>query len=78
MITMSSVSDEGKRVSNLIINGAVIGLNAISTSKVASMVFPKALPTPRLAFALYDLAMDIIYLSIGRYISFSNLKAFFL
>ena len=61
------MSDEGKRVANLVINGAVIGLTAISASKFASMVFPKALPTPRLAFAPYDLAIDIVYLSLGRY-----------
>ena len=62
------MSDKGKRVSNLLINGAVIGLTAISASKLASMVFPKALPNPRLAFVPYDLAMDIIHLSIGRYL----------
>ena len=62
------MSDEGKRVSNLLINGTVIGLTAISASKVASMMFPKALPTPRLTFSPYDLSMHIIYLSIGRYL----------
>ena len=62
------MSDEGKRITSLVIDGAVIGLTAVTASKVFSMLFPKALPIPRLAFAPYDLTMDIVYLSLGRHL----------
>ena len=62
---MSAVSDEGKRVSNLAINGAVIGLTAISLSKLSTAVLPKALPATKLSFAPCDLTMNIMFLSVG-------------
>ena len=68
------MSDEGKRITSLVIDGAVIGFTAVTASKVVSVLFPKALPIPRLAFAPYDLTMDIVYLSLFKYLSLlSNL-----
>ena len=61
------MGDESKRISNLAIDAAIIGVAAVGAASIGNAITSK-LHKPKLAVISYDLSMNIIYISLGRHL----------